>query len=84
MSFVDVFGANVSCQMRAECGQNSGRNTAWRESHLAARIRIMNEIIKISQPAPSSCHERIMNGPIRAVHSDKELDDIGCTESKVI
>ena len=40
--------------------------------HLAARIRIMNEIIEISQPAPSSCQERIMNGPIRAVHSDKE------------
>ena len=41
-------------------------------SHLAARIRIMNEIIKISQPAPSSCQERIMNVPIGAVHSDKE------------
>ena len=40
--------------------------------HLAARIRIMNEIIEISQPAPSSCQERIMNGPIGAVHSDKE------------
>ena len=43
------------------------------QRHLAARIRIMNEIIEISQPAPSSCQERIMNGPIRAVHSDKEL-----------
>ena len=32
----------------------------------------MSEIIEISQPAPSSCQERIMNGPIRAVHSDKE------------
>ena len=72
MSFVDIFGANVSCQMRAEWGQNSVRNTAWRESHLAARIRNMNEIIEISQPAPSSCQERIVNGPIGAVHSDKE------------
>ena len=34
----------------------------------------MNEIIEISQPAPSSCQERIMNGPIGAVHSDKEWE----------
>ena len=73
MSFVDVFGANVSCWMRAECGQNSGRNTPWRESHLAARIWIMYEIIEISQPAPSSARIRIMNCPIGAVHSDKEF-----------
>ena len=32
----------------------------------------MSEIIEISQPAPSSCQERIMNGPIGAVHRDKE------------
>ena len=38
----------------------------------------MNEIIEISQPAPSSCQERIMNGPMGAVHSDKEYGDRKC------
>ena len=31
-----------------------------------------DEIIEISQPAPSSCQIRIMNGPIRVVPCNKE------------
>ena len=32
------------------------------------------DLIKISKHTPSSCQERIMNVPIRVVHSDKELE----------
>ena len=70
--FCWCFGANVICWMRAECGQNSLLWALDFLRHLTARIRIMNEIIEISQPAPSSCQEIIMNGPIGAVHGDKE------------
>ena len=59
-------------RMWAECGQNYLLWALGFLRHLAARIRIMKEIIEISQPAPSSCQERIMNGPIGAVHRDKE------------
>ena len=32
------------------------------------------DLIKISKHTPSSCQIRLMNGPIRVVHSNKELE----------